>query len=358
MNNIVSLIPSTIDELKQKIQSSSTELEKVEYLAEIQYVYQIALSQNESNESSDLDDAIQDMEKKVAHPERVDNEQIRSELKKLIEVSNKINSNKKDQENFSSDIKKIIYYAEKEIKKLGGKPEKWIEYPLVTNVHDFNVRKESMKDEGRLLEWVKWLLNNVELPVEENEGIKKDLGWSYNDRVLRQAKLDCIEQGKEYVVQKWDASNLDNDFVDHLERQLKTNTDLLPSPPENKHASVAAYPTPPENNLFKKFEKIYISNKRKPHSAFVVVAKTLMKIKRSEAWKELVDLAQKSTGYTGVILPGFGKSKIYLRRVRLNPHKEILYSHEPFDHDEAKNLPDGVEKFNRDAFNTRWQKTK
>ena len=84
----------------------------------------------------------------------------------------------------------------------------------------------------------------------------------------------------------------------------------------------------------------------------------MMKIKRGEAWKELVDIAQKSRGCTGVILPGFGKSKIYLRRVRLNPHKEILYSHEPFDHDEAENLPDGVEKFNLDAFNTRWQKTK
>ena len=118
------------------------------------------------------------------------------------------------------------------------------------------------------------------------------------------------------------------------------------------------YPAPPEKKIFEKFEKIKIPNKRKPHSAFVVVAKTMMKIKRGEAWKELVDIAQKSRGCTGVILPGFGKSKIYLRRVRLNPHKEILYSHEPFDHDEAENLPDGVEKFNLDAFNTRWQKTK
>ena len=133
---------------------------------------------------------------------------------------------------------------------------------------------------------------------------------------------------------------------------------FLPPPFGYKPTPVTVYPAPPENNFFEKFEKIYISNKRKPHSAFVVVAKTMMKIKRGEAWKELVDIAQKSRGCTGVILPGFGKSKIYLRRVRLNPHKEILYSHEPFDHDEAENLPDGVEKFNLDAFNTRWQKTK
>jgi hypothetical protein len=138
----------------------------------------------------------------------------------------------------------------------------------------------------------------------------------------------------------------------------KSDIDSLTPPSTYQTAPGSMYPAPPENNFLKKFEKIYISNKRKPHSAFVVVAKTMMKIKRGEAWKELVDIAQKSRGCTGVILPGFGKSKIYLRRVRLNPHKEILYSHEPFDHDEAENLPDGVEKFNLDAFNTRWQKTK
>ena len=305
MNKSLTFIPLNLADFKKYTQTFRTKLEQIEYLAE----------------------------------------------NKLV-VQNELEQNKNIGGNNNALMLEMVDYAENEIKKLGGKPEKWIEYPLVTNVHDFNVRKESMKDEGRLLEWVKWLLNNVEPPVEENEGIKKDLGWSYNDRVLRQAKLDCIEQGKEYVELKWDASNLDDDFVDHLERQLKTNTDLLPSPPENKHASVAAYPTPPENNLFKKFEKIYISNKRKPHSAFVVVAKTMMKIKRGEAWKELVDLAQKSRGQTEVTLPGWGK--IYLRRVRLNPEQEILYSHEQFDYDKTENLPDGVNIFNLTAFNTSW----
>ena len=138
----------------------------------------------------------------------------------------------------------------------------------------------------------------------------------------------------------------------------KSDIDSLTPPSTYQAAPGSMYPAPPEKKIFEKFEKIKIPNKTKPHSAFVVVAKTMMKIKRGEAWKELVDIAQKSRGCTGVILPGFGKSKIYLRRVRLNPHKEILYSHEPFDHDEAENLPDGVEKFNLDAFNTRWQKTK
>ena len=192
--------------------------------------------------------------KKYTQTFRTKLEQIEYLVENKLVVQNELEQNKNIGGNNNALMLEMVDYAENEIKKLGGKPEKWIEYPLVTNVHDFNARKESMKDEGRLLEWVKWLLNNVEPPVEENEGIKKDLGWSYNDRVLRQAKLDCIEQGKEYVVQKWDASNLDDDFVDHLERQLNTNTDLLPSPPENKHASVSMYPAPPENKIFETFE--------------------------------------------------------------------------------------------------------
>ena len=127
---------------------------------------------------------------------------------------------------------------------------------------------------------------------------------------------------------------------------------FLPPPFGYKPTPVTVYPAPPENNFFEKFEKIYISNKRKPHSAFVVVAKTMMKIKRAEAWKELVDLAQKSRGQTEVTLSGWGK--IYLRRVRLNPEQEILYSHEQFDYDKTENLPDGVKKFTIEQFQTCW----
>ena len=46
--------------------------------------------------------------------------------------------------------------------------------------------------------------------------------------------------------------------------------------------------------------------------------------------------------------------KIYLKRVRLNPENEILYSHEQFDYDKAKKLPAGVKIFNLTAFNTSW----
>ena len=41
---------------------------------------------------------------------------------------------------------------------------------------------------------------------------------------------------------------------------------FLPPPPSGyKPTPVKVYPAPPENNFFEKFEKIYISNKRKPH---------------------------------------------------------------------------------------------
>ena len=198
MKNIVNPIPSTIDELKQSTQSFKTKSEQIEYLADIKYFFQRAMIQDKNIENCDLDDAIQDLKKKLEHPERVDIEQIRSMYKMLSEVRDTINSNKKDPENYSSDIKKIIKSAEKEINNLGGKPEKWIEYPLVTNITDYNEIKRSMKEEGRLNEWVEWMLSNVEPSEKEHIGLKENLVWSYNDSVLRQAKLDCIEQNKEY----------------------------------------------------------------------------------------------------------------------------------------------------------------
>ena len=54
------------------------------------------------------------------------------------------------------------------------------------------------------------------------------------------------------------------------------------------------------------------------------------------------------------MIPGFGK--IYLRRVRLNPEKEILYSHEQFDHDKSKKMPIGVYLIKRTAFDKAWTK--
>jgi hypothetical protein len=77
-----------------------------------------------------------------------------------------------------------------------------------------------------------------------------------------------------------------------------------------------------------------------------------MKIERGKAWKAMLYLAQRSRGQKEVKVPGWGKT--YLRRVRLNPENEILYSHEEIDYDKAKKLPAGVKIFNLTAFNTSW----
>jgi hypothetical protein len=257
MNKRLTSIPLNLADFKKYTQTFRTKLEQIEYLAE----------------------------------------------NKLV-VQNKLKQNKNIGGNNNALMHEMVDYAENEINKLGGKPEKWIEYPLVTNVHDFNVRKESMKDEGRLLEWVKWLLNNVEPPVEENEGIKKDLGWSYNDRVLRQAKLDCIEQGKEYVELKWEALNLDDDFVDHLERQLKTNTDLLtPKPKRNFSRS-------------------------SPISIFIDEQISGGRNDWQKAWSELRDeiADDKNTKTEDMQLHNFGEKEAFVRRTMMYTSNNLDYA--------------------------------
>ena len=93
------------------------------------------------------------------------------------------------------------------------------------------------------------------------------------------------------------------------------------------------------------------SGKRKPHTAFIAHEMKANK-NRGESWEKFKQLANDSVGRQQVELPGFGK--IYLRRVRKNPEKEILYSHEPFDHDEVETIPIGVFLIKRTAFDTAW----
>jgi len=90
---------------------------------------------------------------------------------------------------------------------------------------------------------------------------------------------------------------------------------------------------------------------RKPHTAYIANRVKLGK-ERGESWEKFKQLANDSVGKKQVELPGYGK--IYLRRVRKNAEKEILYSHELFDHDEAENLPDGVVLIKRTAFDKAW----
>ena len=97
--------------------------------------------------------------------------------------------------------------------------------------------------------------------------------------------------------------------------------------------------------------KVNLDGHRKPHTAYIANRVKLGK-KRGESWEKFKQLANDSIGKQQVELPGYGK--IYLRRVRINPEQEILYSHESFDHDETENLPAGVLLIRKTAYDTAW----
>ena len=246
MKNRKTYIPITLAELTNVTQSFSTSLEQIEYLAVNILGLQKKLKQNRTNENDD------------------------NEL-----------------------ILEMIKFAENEIKNLGGRPVTWLKYPLVTNVHDYNELKGRLKDDGKLLEGVKFQYNNIERSDQEHDGI---LGWRFNDRVLRQAELDSTEKDGDddegFSQLLWEALDLSDDFVDHLERQLKTDTDLLTSTPENKHASVAVSFDTPENDFFENSGEKSIG-KTSPITFFIDEQIKEGEQVWQEAWSKLYKQAQK-----------------------------------------------------------------
>ena len=106
-------------------------------------------------------------------------------------------------------------------------------------------------------------------------------------------------------------------------------------------------------NYEKDVDERFESGKRKPHTVFIT-NEIKVNQNRGDTWKKFIQLANDSVGKKQVMIPGYGK--IYLRRVRLNPEKEILYSHEQFDHDKSKKMPIGVFLIKRTAFYKAWTK--
>jgi hypothetical protein len=209
----------------------------------------------------------------------------------------------------------MIKFAENEIKNLGGRPVTWLKYPLVTNVHDYNELKGRLKDDGKLLEWVKFQYNNIERSDQEHDGI---LGWRFNDRVLRQAELDSTEKDGDddegFSQLLWQALDLSDDFVDHLERQLKTDTDLLTSTPENKHASVAVSFDTPENDFFENSGEKSIG-KTSPITFFIDEQIKEGEQVWQEAWSKLFKQAQKKlTDNEELTIWHIGEFSVFLRK--------------------------------------------
>ena len=134
----------------------------------------------------------------------------------------------------------------------------------------------------------------------------------------------------------------------------------LPPPPKTIEGATVTGELPYAKNNFENFvnyekdvDERFESGKRKPHTVFIT-NEIKVNQNRGDTWKKFIQLANDSVGKKQVMIPGYGK--IYLRRVRLNPEKEILYSHEQFDHDKSKKMPIGVFLIKRTAFDKAWTK--
>jgi len=189
MTKIPKVSPSTLAELKTNILTLRTKLEQIEYLSVVLLDFQ-------------------------------------DEDGRWVTYGEEYEKNKANCEEL---IQEMTVFAKNKIKNLGGRPIKWIEYPIVSSIGQYNEVKESFKDDGKLLEWVKWLLSNIEHHVRKSSSF---LERTFNDRVLRQLTLDSKDKGEEYqkFVKRWgDAQNLEGDFEDYLERQLKVLSLVAPS---------------------------------------------------------------------------------------------------------------------------------
>ena len=221
----------------------------------------------------------------------------------------------KNRANCDELIQEMTVFATNKILILGGRPIKWTEYPIVSSIGQYNEVKESFKDDDKLLEWVKWLLSNIEHHVRKSSSY---LERTFNDRVLRQLTLDSTDKGEEYgkFVKRWgDAQNLEGDFEDYLERQLKV-------------LSLGMSTTKKENHELSSSLEELSSGSYKPHTLFIAHEKQSGK-KRGDAWNKLKRLASESKGDNQVELSGYGK--LYLKRDREKPEAVVMYNHSKFE---------------------------
>ena len=247
----------------------------------------------------------------------------------------------------------------------------------------------------------KKMMVRLEFPADRFENIR----WAVHGKKMLENELDehligdlivITLEGMEVLERKLLEGKTGIDLLDGLELCVETNSDVLLSiinrelghpPPEispNSENIIRAYSLPEallekikekritqprlviQTHDFEQLKKLHTeiestpdvletlsdkSGKRKPHTAFIAHEMKANK-NRGKSWEKFKQLANDSVGRQQVELLGFGN--IYLRRVRKNPEKEILYSHEPFDHDEVENIPIGVFLIKRTAFDTAW----
>ena len=270
MTKISKVSPSTLAELKTNILTLRTKLEQIEYLSVVLLDFQ-------------------------------------DEDGRWVTYGEEYAKNKANCEEL---IQEMTVFAKNKIKNLGGRPIKWIEYPIVSSIGQYNEVKESFKDDGKLLEWVKWLLSNIEHHVLKSSSF---LERTFNDRVLRQLTLDSKDKGEEYqkFVKRWgDAQNLEGDFEDYLERQLKVLSLVAPS-------------NTPRNNFIDNSGKKSIG-KTSPITFFIDEQIKEGEEVWKEAWIKLYNLADiKNTKKENLALHNLGEKNFYLRREMKQTSKNI-----------------------------------
>ena len=261
MTKIPKVSPSTLAELKTNILTLRTKLEQIEYLSVVLLDFQ-------------------------------------DEDGRWVTYGEEYEKNKANCEEL---IQEMTVFAKNKIKNLGGRPIKWIEYPIVSSIGQYNEVKESFKDDGKLLEWVKWLLSNIEHHVRKSSTF---LERKFNDRVLRQLFLDSTDKGEEYqkFVKRWgDAQNLEGDFEDYLERQLKVLSLVAPS-------------NTPRNNFIDNSGKKSIG-KTSPITFFIDEQIKEGEQVWQEAWIKLNNMADmKNTKTENLTLHNLGEKDVYLWR--------------------------------------------
>jgi hypothetical protein len=207
----------------------------------------------------------------------------------------------KNRANCDELIQEMTVFATNKILILGGRPIKWTEYPIVSSIGQFNEVKGSFKDDGKLLEWVKWLLSNIEHQVRKSSTF---IERKFNDRVLRQLFLDSKDKGEEYqkFVKRWgDAQRLEDDFEDYLERQVKVLSLVAPS-------------ITPRNNFIDNSGKKSIG-KTSPITFFIDEQIKEGEQVWQEAWSKLFKQAQKKlTDNEELTIWHIGEFSVFLRK--------------------------------------------
>ena len=211
-----------------------------------------------------------------------------------------------------------------------------------------DIKKEIKNPDFEQMDWLK-----VELYLRET----KDFWWlneiEANGKKITQLEI-ALEKGRSFTKEELLAPN--NWLTpENYQKYVKRVVDIIQKF-KDKNIILDRDNDQAFEELKEELQQINESNvnldgHRKPHTAYIANRVKLGK-KRGESWEKFKQLANDSIGKQQVELPGHGK--IYLRRVRINPEQEILYSHESFDHNETENLPAGVLLIKKTAYDTAW----